>query len=65
MGLTGWMRDRVVVLNSEKIEAALASGQDKIEVRFWDHWTIPNTPASTINYLNGDYTLVIRIERMP
>ena len=65
MGLTGWMRDRVVVLSSEKIEAALASGKNTIEVRFWDHWTIANTPPTTINYLNGDYTMVIRIERMP
>lgn len=64
-GLTGKMRDRIVVLSSEKIEAALARGENKINVRFWDHWTIPNTPPSTINYLNGDYTLVIRIERVP
>ncbi len=65
VGLTGWMPDRIVVLSSEKIEAALAAGKSTIEVRYWDHWTIPNTPPSTIAYLNGDYTLVIRIERMP
>ena len=64
-GLTGKMRDKMVVLSSEKIEAALASGANKIYVRFWDHWTIPGKTASTINYLNGDYTLVIRIERVP
>lgn len=64
-GLVGTWRDKMVILSSEKIEAALASGQNRIEVRFWDHWNIPNTAPSTVNYLNGDYTLVIRIERMP
>ena len=65
MGLTGDWYDRAVVLSSEKIEAALASGKNKIEVRFWDRWRIPNTAPTTVNYLNGDYTLVIRIERVP
>jgi len=65
MGLTGSWYDKMVILSSEKIEAALAAGRNRIEVRFWDHWNLPNTPQSTISYLNGDYTLVIRIERMP
>lgn len=65
MGLVGMWRDKMVILSSEKIEAALAANQNRIEVRFWDHWVLPNTPPSTVNYLNGDYTLVIRIERMP
>jgi hypothetical protein len=64
-GLSGRWFDKMVILSSEKIEAALASGQATIQVRFWDHWTLPNTPPSTISFLNGDYTLVIRIERMP
>ncbi len=65
LGLTGDWYDKVVVLSSEKIEAALASGNNRIEVRYWDHWALPNQPQTTVNYLNGDYTLVIRIERMP
>ena len=48
-----------------KIESALASGQNKVEVRFWDHTNLTNTPPATISYLNGDYTLVIRLERAP
>ena len=64
-GLVGSWRDKMVILSSEKIEAALASGQNRIEMRFWDHWNIANTAPSTVNYLNGDYMLVIRIERMP
>jgi hypothetical protein len=64
-GLYGQWFDKMVILSSEKIEAALAAGQTTIQVRFWDHWNLPNTPPSTINYLNGDYTLVIRIERTP
>jgi hypothetical protein len=54
-----------VVLSREKIEAALASGQTRIEVRFWDHWNLANTPQTSVNYLNGDYTPVTRIERAP
>ncbi len=65
VGLVGMWRDLVVVLSREKIEAALASGQNKIEVRFWDHTNLTNTPPATISYLNGDYTLVIRMERAP
>jgi hypothetical protein len=65
VGLVGMWRDKVVVLSREKIEAALASGQNRVEVRFWEHWNLTNTPPTTVNYLNGDYTLVIRIERSP
>ena len=65
VGLVGMWRDKVVALSREKIEAALASGQNKIEVRFWDHWNKTGVPLSTVNYLNGDYTLVIRMERAP
>lgn len=65
MGLTGNWRDKAIILSSEKIEAAFASGTNRIEVRFWDHWNLPNTPQTKVNYLNGDYTLVIRIERVP
>ena len=65
VGLVGMWRDKVVALNREKIEAALASGQNKIEVRFWDHWNKTGVPLSTVDYLNGDYTLVIRMERAP
>jgi hypothetical protein len=57
--------DKVVVLSREKIEAALASGSNKIEIRYWDRWQLPNTPPSSVNFLNGDYMLVIRIERVP
>lgn len=57
--------DKVVVLTREKIEAALASGNNKIEIRYWDRWLLSNTPPSSVNFLNGDYTLVIRIERLP
>ena len=65
VGLVGMWRDKVVALSREKIEAALASGQNKVEVRFWDHWNKTGMPLSTVNYLNGDYTLVIRMERAP
>lgn len=65
VGLVGMWRDKVVVLSREKIEAALASGQNKVEMRFWDHTNLTNTPPSTIDYLNGDYTLVMRLERAP
>jgi hypothetical protein len=65
LGLTGDWYDKVVVLSSEKIEAALARGSNRIEVRYWDHWAVPNQPQTTVDYLNGDYTLVIRIERLP
>lgn len=65
VGLVGMWRDKVVALSREKIEAALAAGQNKIEVRFWDHWNKSGAPLSTVNYLNGDYTLVIRMERAP
>ncbi len=65
VGLVGMWRDKVVAFNREKIEAALASGQNKIEVRFWDHWNKSGMPLSTVDYLNGDYTLVIRMERAP
>ena len=65
VGLVGMWRDKGVALSREKIEAALASGQNKIEVRFWDHWNKTGMPLSTVNYLNGDYTLVIRMERAP
>jgi len=65
MGLVGDWRDELVILSSEKIEAAFVSGTNRIEVRFWDHWNLPSTPPTTVNYLNGDYTLVIRIERIP
>lgn len=64
-GIVGNLRDRVVVLSREKIEAALAAGTNKIEVRFWDHWAKPGVPQSTVSYLNGDYLLTIRIERLP
>jgi hypothetical protein len=64
-GLTGDWEEKLVVLSSEKLEAALASGTNRIEVRFWDRRVLPNTPPSAVDYLNGDYTLVIRIERMP
>jgi hypothetical protein len=57
--------DKVVVLTREKMEAALASGTNKIEIRYWDRWQLPNTPPSSVNFLNGDYTLVIRIEHGP
>jgi len=57
--------DKVVVLTREKLETALASGNNKIEIRYWDRWQLPNTPPSSVNFLNGDYTLVIRIERVP
>lgn len=65
MGLTGAWYDKVVVLSNEKIEAALARGINRIDVRFWDHWAMPNQPQAPVDYLNGDYTLVIRIERVP
>ncbi|MFN0180926.1 MAG: hypothetical protein ACKVZ0_19145 [Gemmatimonadales bacterium] len=65
LGLTGDWYDKVVVLSSEKIEAALARGSNRIEVRYWDHWAVPNQAQTTVDYLNGDYTLVIRIERLP
>lgn len=65
LGMTGDWYDKVVVLSSEKIEAALARGNNRIEVRYWDHWALPNQPQTTVNYLNGDYTLVIRIEKLP
>ena len=64
-GITGVWRDKVVIVSSEKIEAALASGTNRIEVRFWDHSELPNAAPAPVNYLNGDYTLVIRIERVP
>jgi hypothetical protein len=65
LGLVGNWIDKVVILSSEKIEAALAAGNHTIDVRFWDHWNLPNTPHTSVNHLNGDYTLVIRIQRMP
>jgi hypothetical protein len=65
MGLTGDWYDRAVVFSSEKIEAALAAGKNTIDVRFWDRWRTPNVAPTTVNYLNGDYTLVIRIEKVP
>ena len=55
-GLTGEWEEKLVVLSSEKIEAAFASGTNRIEVRFWDRRVLPNTPPSAVNYLNGDYT---------
>jgi hypothetical protein len=64
-GIQGAWFDKVVVLTREKLEAALASGSNKIEIRYWDRWQLPNTPPSSVNFLNGDYTLVIRIERVP
>ncbi|MCY7379653.1 MAG: hypothetical protein LH467_09990, partial [Gemmatimonadaceae bacterium] len=64
MGLVARMRDRVVVLSREKIETALRSGNARIEVRFWDHWVLPGQPATTVNYLGGDYTLVLRVDRV-
>jgi hypothetical protein len=64
-GITAVWRDKVVILSAEKIEAALASGTNRIEVRFWDHSELPNAAPSAVNYLNGDYTLVIRIQRVP
>jgi hypothetical protein len=49
----------------EKIEAALASGHYRIEMRFWDHWNRSGQPQTIVDYLNGDYTLIMRIERAP
>lgn len=65
MGLVGRMRDILVVLSREKIEAALASGKSTIDVRFWDHSTAPNQAPAPVSYLGGDYTLTLRIERVP
>ena len=62
-GVTGRFFDKVVVLTREKIEAAIASGNNKIEVRFWDRWEPAGGTVSKATQLNGDYTLVIRIER--
>jgi hypothetical protein len=59
------MIDWVVVLSQQKIEAALAAGKTTIDVRFWDHWEVPNTPHSLVTNMNGDYTLVIRLVRLP
>jgi hypothetical protein len=64
-GIQGSWFDKVVVLTREKIEAALASGNNKFEIRYRDRWQLPNTPPSPVSFLNGDYTLVIRIERVP
>jgi hypothetical protein len=65
VGLSGMWRDKMVTFSREKIEAALASGQNKFEVRFWDHSNLPPAQPAAVNYLNGDYTLVIRMERAP
>ena len=65
VGLTGMWRDKMVTFSREKIEARLASGQNKVEVRFWDHSNLPPAQPASVNYLNGDYTLVIRMERAP
>jgi hypothetical protein len=62
-GVTGKFHDKVVVLTREKLEAAIASGNNKIEVRFWDRWEPAGGSATKATNLNGDYTLVIRIER--
>jgi hypothetical protein len=66
MGLVAQMRDRVVVLSREKIEAALGPGSSaKVEMRFWDHSVVPGQLPAPVGYLGGDYTLIMRIERMP
>ena len=62
-GVTGRFYDKVIVLTREKLEAALASGNNKVEVQFWDRWEPKDGPVTKATQLNGDYTLVIRIER--
>jgi hypothetical protein len=65
VGEVGRFRDRLVVLSREKIERALAAGSDKIAIRFWEHWSLPNVAPTAITSLAGDYTLTIRVERVP
>jgi hypothetical protein len=57
--------DRLVVLSREKIEAALAAGTSTIEMRVWDHYNMPPAPQTAVPNMAGDYTLVMRIERVP
>lgn len=62
-GLSGWFLDKLVILSREKIESALAAGKNTIEVRFWDRYQLPNQAPTKNPLTNGDYTLVIKIER--
>lgn len=64
-GVTGKFFDKIVVLTREKLEAAIASGKNRIEIRFWDRWEPAGGPVTKATHLNGDYTLVMRIERSP
>jgi hypothetical protein len=64
-GVAGWLLDRLVVLSREKIEAALAAGTTTIEMRVWDHFDMPPAPRTAVPNMAGDYTLVMRIERVP
>jgi hypothetical protein len=65
VGVVGMWRDKLIILSKEKIEAALASGRSTLEVRFWDHTALIGLPDGPAPALNGDYTLVMRIERVP
>lgn len=65
LGLAAEMFDKMVILSSEKIEAALAAGKNRIDVRFSDHSTPGSAAEAPVNWMNGDYTLVIRIDRVP
>jgi hypothetical protein len=61
----GRLKDRLVVLSREKIERALAGNANKIILRFWEHWSLPNVAPTPITSLAGDYTLTLRVERVP
>jgi hypothetical protein len=63
-GISAELFDKVVVFSREKIDAAIANGTNRISVRFWDHST-QNGPPTAVNYLNGDYTLLLRVDRLP
>lgn len=65
MGVEGMLRDLLVVLSREKIEAALAAGTNTVDVRFWEHWALNNVAPAKATTLGGDYVLTLRLERMP
>ena len=66
----GFWLDQMLILTRERIERVLSSPystgeKGQLEFRVTDHYKLPNGSHSSWGALQGDYVLILRVERIP